>query len=100
MSRQLEQLREEKAAAADRQTLLAVEGGLEAAVSRAGGVLTGLAVKFRGTDVLLVIKAELPAGSMVAFVGSTGLAEVLRKAMSEAGRDTLRWREDIYRAGE
>jgi hypothetical protein len=79
-------------------TLLALYGGLEDGVSRAGGVLVGLSVKFNGFDCLLTLKAEFPAGMMVGFVGGEDLAHVIRKAAAEAVRDTVKWREDKWRS--
>lgn len=78
-------------------TLLAVYGGLEDGVSRAGGELVGLSVKFNGFDCLLTLKAAFPAGMMVGFVGGSDLARVLQKGAAEAARDTVKWREDKWR---
>jgi hypothetical protein len=59
--------------------------------------LTGFAYKNRGSDCLLVIKADLPAGPQVAFVGASDLGDCLIKAVREAERDMLRWKPDEYR---
>lgn len=78
-------------------SLLAVYGGLERGVEKAGGQLVGLSVKFNGFDCLLTLKAEFPAGMMVGFVGGEDLAQVLRKGASEAVRDNVKWRADKWR---
>lgn len=77
--------------------LLAVYGGLEESVSRAGGELLGLSVKFGTSDCLLTLRAQFPAGAMVGFVGGEGLADVLRRASKDAARDEVKWREDKWR---
>ncbi len=79
--------------------LLALYGGLESGVERAGGLLTGLAVKFNGAGCLLTLKAEFPAGMMVGFVGGDDLAHVLRKGASQAARDDVRWKADKWAEG-
>jgi hypothetical protein len=73
-----------------------VEYDLEESVARAGGVLRGFAYKDRGGDCLLVLKAEVSGKMMVAFVGSDNLGSLLVKAVRLAGRDELRWKEDVY----
>lgn len=78
--------------------LLAVYGGLEKGVERAGGLLTGISVKFGADGCLLTIKAEFPAGAMVGFVGGEDLPAVLRKGAGDAGRDQVKWREDRWRS--
>lgn len=77
--------------------LLAVYGGLEAGVGRAGGMLTGISVKFGADGCLLTIKAEFPAGAMVGFVGGDDLPGVLRKGAGDAARDAVTWREDKWK---
>lgn len=96
MSRQLEVELEKRSRKQNEATMRAVYGGLEAAVGRAGGVLHGLSFRIGPADCLLVIKADLPGGAMVAFVGSDDIAGCFRKAMAEAGRDDLRWRPDKW----
>lgn len=76
--------------------LLALYGGLESGVEHAGGLLTGLAVKFNGAGCLLTLKAEFPGGMMVGFVGGDDLAHVLRKGAAAAVRDDVKWREDKW----
>jgi hypothetical protein len=83
----------------DRQSealLLAVYGGLVAAVERGGGTLVGIGIRFGDEEVLLTLRADFPGGKMVAFVGAEHLPEGFVKATREAGRDQLRWREDKF----
>ena len=74
----------------------ATSGGLEAAVERAGGQLTGVSIKLNSYDVLVTLRARFPGGRMVGFVGSTDLGTALIKAMKKAGRDEVKWRKDKW----
>jgi hypothetical protein len=76
--------------------LIAVYGGLEDAVSRNGGELLGLGIKFGDGELLMTLRAVFPAGRVVAFVGSENMPSAFVKATREAGRDQLRWREDKF----
>ena len=75
-----------------------VDGGLESALARAGGTLTGYSVKSGEFDTLLVIKALLPAGRMVAFVGSGTPKQCFLKAYADANADALVCRVDRFNA--
>jgi hypothetical protein len=92
----LEQFGEERQAKRNKAIAQAVEFGLLEGVGRAGGELTGLAVKYGGGDCLVVVKAVFPSGPQVAFVGAEDLGGCLIKAAREASRDKLRWRADRY----
>lgn len=96
MSRQLEQKQEERKARRDKRVLLAVNGGLEAGVERAGGRLHGFSVKLSEYDCLLTLRAEFPGGAMVAFVGGADLPDVLLKGSKAAKTDGLRWKKDKW----
>lgn len=80
-----------------RAVFLAVFGGLASGVQRAGGELTGFSVKFNEHDTFMTLRADFPAGGMVAFVGSDDLAGCLVKAHREAKSDALRWKDDKWR---
>lgn len=96
MSRQLEAKQEARRQKQDAAVLLAVYGGLEDAVSHAGGELTGLAIKWGSGDVLFVVKAILPGGPMVGFVGASDLSAGLVKVQREAQADRIRWKQDQW----
>ena len=96
MSRQLDAYAEQQREKRHTEILVAVEGGLEAAVARAGGEFTGFAAKVNALECLLVIKAVFPGGPQVAFCGADSLGSALIKAVREAGRDRLAWRPDQY----
>lgn len=96
MSRQLDALHETRRDKRYSGLVSAVEFGLVEAIGRAGGELTGFAVKFRGGDVLLIVKATLAGKPQVAFIGAEDLGSALLKAVREGNQDKLRWREDRY----
>ena len=75
----------------DKQLVDAVEFALVGAVAHAGGVLLGLSIRFSDVDCLMTIRADLPAGRRVAFVGAATLADCFRRAVNEAYRDKLNW---------
>ena len=80
----------------DDALVAAVEFELVGSVANAGGELLGLSVRFSDVDCLLTLKALLPAGQMVAFVGGATLADCFRRAVNEAYQDKLRWKEDQW----
>lgn len=96
MSRQLEAVQEQRRQKRNAAILLAVEGGLEDAVSAQGGELTGFTVRLRGGDVLMVVKAEFEGEPMVGFVGSADLASCLIKADKELVGNKVGWRPDKF----
>lgn len=99
MSRQLEQVREEKQKKLDAAVLLSLEGGLVEAVGRAGGDLVGIAIHWRGDGWLAIVKVELAGRRQIAFVGAETLAKLFVKITREANRDKLSWRDDKYAKG-
>lgn len=96
MSRQLEQLAEQRRSNRNRRIVEAVEYALSDAVERSGGELTGLAVKLHKGDCMLVVKVVLAGKNQVAFVGAEDFGGALLKAVREGNSDRLRWRLDKY----
>lgn len=96
MSRQLEQVREDRQKAQDKAVLIAVEYGLEDAVRTSKREFYGFAAQYRGDGWLLTLKAGLGEDREIAFVGGETLGGALIKAVSLAGRDGLKWRKDVY----
>lgn len=70
--------------------------GLVDAVSRAGGQLLGLSVKFGNGDVLVTLRVLMPKGRVIAFVGAETLGAALIKAARQANNDGLKWKDDRY----
>lgn len=76
-----------------------VDFGLIDAVSRAGGQLLGLSVKYSNGEVLVTLRTLMPSGRMICFVGGETLGACILKAARDANNDNLRWREDRYARG-
>jgi len=100
MANQLEQRLAERQMQVNNEVLAAIEFELVGSVAHAGGVLTGISVKFGDADVLMTLRAHLGGSPKVAFVGCPDLASCLRKAVGEAYSDSLRWREDTFAKNE
>lgn len=96
MSRQLEQVIEERSRKRGLLIVMAIEYGLAEAVQRAGGQPTGIAVKGILGDCLIVVKATFPGGPQVAFVGAEDFGSALIKCVRLAAADKLLWRADKY----
>lgn len=96
MTRQLEALQEKQKQRRYDGIVLAVEVDLEQAIERSGGELTGFAVKYRGSDCLMIVKAILAGRPQVAFIGADDLGGCLLKAVREGNQDKLKWRADKY----
>lgn len=98
MSRQLEKTIEERAAKETAALLLSLDGGLEDAVEWTGAVLQGFSVSLRGADVLMVIRADFPAGRRVCFVGASDLPALFAKCSREVKSGRAKWKDDKWRA--
>ncbi len=84
----------------DKQLVAAVEFELAGAIAHGGGILLGLSVKFSEVDCLMTLRADLPAGRRIAFVGAATLADCFRRAVNEAYRDKLSWKVGQYEKRE
>ncbi len=80
----------------DKQLVAAVEFELVGAIGHTGGVLVGLSVRYSEVDCLMTLRADLPAGRRIAFVGGASLADCFRRAVNEAYRDKLSWKVGQY----
>ena len=96
MTRQLEQEWEDRKRREVNELAMLVDGGLEAAVAHAGGVLTGFSIRLNSGDCLMTMRVVLAGRRQIAFVGSDTLGNVLRKATREARKDGLTFRDDKY----
>jgi hypothetical protein len=96
MTRTLDAQLERRQERAKQAVLGAVFGGLEDAVAHAGGDLRGFSIKIGAYDTLMTIRADLPSGPMIAYVGAHDLADVLAKAVREARTDGLTWKIDQW----
>ncbi len=87
MGIQIDERRQVQQKKFDDALVAAVEFELEGAVGHSGGELTGLSVRFSSVDCLLTLRAVLPAGKMVSFVGGATLADCFRRhSMAAIGR--------------
>lgn len=98
MTRQLEQIQEERTKKRNRAIVTAVEYGLRAAVEHAGAEYFGFAARDGEGECLLVIKGQLGGRRQVAFVGAEDLGGALIKAMNLGRVDKLRWKDDAYQS--
>lgn len=76
----------------DKALVAAVEFELQGSIGHAGGVLVGLSVKYSDIDCLMTLRADLPAGRRIAYVGGATLADCFRRAVNEAYQDKLNWK--------
>lgn len=88
--------RKELQAGFDKALVAAVEFELVGAIAHAGGMLVGLSVKYSEVDCLMTLRADLPAGRRIAFVGGATLADCFRRAVNEAYQDKLTWKVGQY----
>lgn len=80
----------------DKALVAAVEFELVGAIGHAGGVLVGISVRFGEADCLMTLRADLPAGRRIAFIGAATLSDCFRRAVNEAYRDKLNWKVGQY----
>lgn len=97
MSRQLDQVQEERTARAHKALIRAIEFELQSSVALTGGVLTGFAVKIDDWQTLVTLKAVVDDVPSVAFVGADSLMGCILKAVREAKGGKLSWRADKWR---
>ena len=96
MTSLMEQAADKQRAKSARRLTNVCNGGLHNAISALGGRLVGITIRTTQGDHLMTIRAEFDSGPMVAFVGSSDIANVLRKAFREARNNDLRWKVDRY----
>lgn len=96
MSRQLEQLTEERSERKRQAVLHAVYGGIDSAISAKGLRLAGMSIKLTGGDCLLTLRAANGDGTIVGFIGAGDLPDALAKAVREVHTDQVKWRPSKY----
>ena len=97
MKSKFQQVLEERHRKERETALLAMYGGLSDAITYSGGDLHGLSMKMNAVECLMTLRADFPAGAMVAFVGGEDMASCLTKAVREATGERLAWRTDYFR---
>ncbi len=98
MSRQLEQVREERETKRRDALIRCLEYELPGALEMQGTTLIGFAVKFDAYDCLMTLKADAGGERQVAFVGGSGIVDCILKSVQAAKADRLRWKKDVYQA--
>ena len=96
MSRQLEQVREERETKRRDALIRCLEYELPAALELQGTTLTGFAVKYDAYECLMVIKAIAGGERQVCFIGGSSVVDCILKSVQAARADRLRWKKDIY----
>jgi hypothetical protein len=96
MSRQLEQIQEQRTARMHLSLVKAIEYDLVGAVGHTGGELRGFSVRLGEWETLVTLRAKFPAGAMIAFVGSETLMQAILKCVREAKSDKLSWKPDRF----
>lgn len=96
MTNKLDVKREVARNQVEREILAALEFELVGSIAHAGGVLTGFSMKVGDSDCLMTLRAEYGHKRMVAFVGCPDMSSCLRKAVTAAYSDGLKWREDAF----
>lgn len=96
MSRQLDQVQEDRIVRRNKQVIKAVEFELVGSIQAAGSELTGFSVRYAYGEVLMTLRSEVGDDHMVCFVVSDCLSNCLVKAVRDAHADRLQWRADKY----
>lgn len=96
MSRQLDQVREERETRRRDALVRALEFELAGALESQGITLIGFAVKFDAYECLLTIKADIGGVRKVAFVGAGSPIDCILKGVQGAKATRLRWKKDVY----
>lgn len=96
MSRQLEQIQEEREMRRQGALVKALEYGLAGTLEGQGITLIGFAVIYDAYECLMTLKADIGGTRKVAFVGGGSVAECVLRALRAAQADRLRWKEDEY----
>ncbi len=96
MSRQLDAKQEERTARRHDALIRALDFELAGVLGNNGVELLGLALKWDAWDCLMTLKGESDGQRQVCFVGSDSPINCIVKAVNDAKRGTLRWKEDTW----
>ena len=96
MSRQLEQIQEERATRRRDAVVRALEFELPGSLETKGITLLGFAMKYDAYECLMTLKADVGGKRQKAFVGAGSPIDCILKAVQAAGADRLRWSEDKW----
>lgn len=96
MTRQLEQLREDRETKRRDALVQALEFGLAGTLETQGITLLGFALKYDAFECLMTLKVEVGGDRQVAFIGTSSPIDCILRAVQAAQSDRLRWRKDRY----
>lgn len=96
MSRQLDQVREQRETKRRDTLVKCLEYELPGVLEMQGITLIGFAVKFDAYECLMTIKADVGGERNVAFVGGSSIIDCILKSVQAAKAERLRWRKDVY----
>lgn len=97
MSRQLDQLKEERETRRRDALVKALEFELPGTLELNGITLVGFAIKYDAFECLMTVKADIGGERSVSFVGASSPINCILKAVQMAKSDRLRWRKDRYK---
>lgn len=100
MSRQVEQVQEERETKRRDALVKALEYSLPGHLETQGITLLGFAVKYDAYECLMTIKADVGGTRKVAFVGAGSVVDCILKAEQAAAANRLRWKVDIYKPSQ
>lgn len=98
MSRQLDQIAEERETKRRVALVKALEFELPGVLASKGIEMVGFAVKYDAFECLMTIKADIDGVRQVCFVGGGGVIDCILRSVTAAKHDRLRWRVDKYGA--
>lgn len=96
MTRQLEQVQEDRETRRRDAVIRALEYELPGSLESQGITLIGFAVKWDAYECLMTLKADIGGVRKVAFVGAGSPIDCILKAVQGAKATRLRWKKDIY----
>lgn len=100
MTRQLDQVREERETKRRIALVKALEYELPGVLEIQGITLLGFAVKYDAFECLMTVKGVIAGERHVCFVGGASVVDCILKAVQAAQYDRLRWRVDKYAPSE
>lgn len=96
MSRQLEQVQEQRETKRRVALVRALEFELPGVLEVKGITMLGFAMNYDAYECLMVIKADVGGEKQVAFVGAGSPIDCILKSVQAAKADRLRWSKDKW----
>ena len=96
MTRQLEQIQEERETKRREALVRALEFELPGVLETQGIILTGFAVKYDAYECLMTVKVIIGGERHVGFVGGASIIDCVLRAVEMGRNSRLRWKVDKY----